>query len=81
MSKTLRNTVMICLLTAMGFTAKAQVFMTDADEGYREPADPNVFVNMPSDFGMGTDSYIPIGDGALLLAALGGAYLLGRKKK
>ena len=26
-------------------------------------------------------NYIPLGDGALLLAALGGAYLLNRKRK
>ena len=76
-----RRVVAVLLFMGMAFTAKAQVFMMDGDENYREPEDPAVFVNLPSNFGMGTDYYLPIGDGMLLLAALGGAYLVGKSKK
>ena len=76
-----RRVVAILLFMGMAFTAKAQVFMMDADENYRDPEDPQVFVGLPSNFGMGTDYYLPVGDGIMLLAALGGAYLLGKRKR
>lgn len=76
-----RRVVAILLFMGMAFTAKAQVFMMDGDENYREPEDPAVFVNLPSNYGMGTDYYLPVGDGIVLLAALGGAYLLRKSKK
>ena len=76
-----RRVVAILLFVAMAFTAKAQVFMMDADENYRDPEDPQVFAGLPSNFGMGTDYYLPVGDGIMLLAALGGAYLLGKRKR
>lgn len=75
-----RRVVAILLFMAMAFTAKAQIFMMDGDENYREPEDPAVFVNLPSNYGEGTDWYTPLGDGIMLLAALGGAYLLGKRK-
>ena len=76
-----RRVVAILLFMGMAFTAKAQVFMMDADENYRDPEDPQVFAGLPSNFGMGTDYYLPVGDGIVLLAALGGAYLLGKRKR
>ena len=76
-----RRVVAVLLFMGMAFTAKAQVFMMDGDENYREPEDPAVFVNLPSNYGMGTDYYLPVGDGIVLLAALGGAYLLRKSKK
>ena len=79
--QTTRRIVAILLFMAMAFTAKAQVFMMDGDENYREPEDPAVFVNLPSNYGMGTDYYLPVGDGIMLLTALCGAYLLNKKTK
>ena len=76
-----RRVVAILLFMGMAFTAKAQVFMMDADDNYREPEDPAVFVNLPSNYGMGTDYYLPVGDGMLLLTALCGAYLLNKRTK
>lgn len=76
-----RRVVAILLFAAMAFTAKAQVFMMDGDENYREPEDPQVFVGLPQNFGLGVDWYTPVGDGIMLLAALGGAYLLGKRKR
>ena len=76
-----RRVVAILLFVAMAITAKAQVFMMDADENYRDPEDPQVFAGLPSNFGMGTDYYLPVGDGIMLLAALGGAYLFGKRKR
>ena len=76
-----RRVVAILLFVAMAFTAKAQVFMMDADENYRDPEDPQVFAGLPSNFGMGTDYYLPVGDGIVLLTALCGAYLLNKRTK
>ena len=76
-----RRVVAILLFVAMAITAKAQVFMMDADDNYREPEDPQVFVGLPSNFGMGTDYYLPVGDGIVLLTALCGAYLLNKRTK
>lgn len=70
----------IVLLLVMSLPMNAQVFMMDGDENYREPEDPAVFINLPSDYGLGTDWYAPVGNGVLLLTALGGAYLIGKRK-
>ena len=76
-----RKVVAILLFLAMSLTMKAQVFMMDGDENYRDPEDPQVFAGLPNNFGSGYDYYMPVGDGIMLLAALGGAYLLGKRKK
>ena len=76
-----RKVVAILLFLAMSLTMKAQVFMMDGDENYRDPEDPQVFAGLPNNLGSGNDYYMPVGDGIMLLAALGGAYLLGKRKK
>ena len=76
-----RRALALLLMMAMAFTAKAQVFMMDGDENYREPEDPAVFINLPENYGLGVDWYTPTGSGIVLLAALGGAYLVGKRKK
>ena len=40
-----------------------------------------VFINLPQGYGLGGDWYTPVGDGIAVLAALGGAYLLGKRRK
>ena len=74
------RTIVVLLFMAMASMAKAQVFMMDGDENYREPEDPQVFINLPQGYGLGVDWYTPVGDGIAVLAALGGAYLLRKKK-
>lgn len=76
-----RRALALVLMMAMAMTAKAQVFMMDGDENYREPEDPQVFINLPQGYGLGVDWYTPVGDGIAVLAALGGAYLLGKRRK
>ena len=75
-----RRVIVLLLFMTMSLTMKAQVFMMDGDENYRDPEDPQVFAGLPEDFGAGVDWYTPVGDGLLLLAALGGAYLSGKRK-
>ena len=74
-----RKVVAILLFLAMSLTMKAQVFMMDGDENYRDPEDPQVFAGLPNNFGSGYDYYMPVGNGILLLAALGGFYLIRKK--
>lgn len=68
---------------AMAVSAKAQIFIQDNEAGSRADSDPDLGINMPPDFGEGSEGngYSPIGGGAVLLAALGGAYLLGKRNK
>ena len=79
MQKT-RRAIVLLLFMVMSLTMKAQVFMIDGDENYRDPEDPAVFVQLPADYGSGTDYYTPIGNGLMLLTALGGAYLLKKER-
>lgn len=76
-----RRVVAVILFMAMSLTMKAQVFMLDGDENYREPENPQVFAGLPENYGLGVDWYTPVGDGIILLAALGGAYLIGKKRQ
>lgn len=76
-----RRVIVLFLFMTMSLTMKAQVFMMDGDENYREPENPQVFAGLPENYGLGVDWYTPVGDGILLFAALGGAYLLNKRKK
>lgn len=75
-----RRVIVLLLFMVMSLTMKAQVFMIDGDENYREPENPQVFAGLPEDYGLGVDWYTPVGDGIMLLAVMGGAYLLKKKK-
>ena len=80
----MKKTVLtIAIVLGMAMGASAQVFMLDADNDQREQIEPGFNINNPNGFGQGTDfyEYTPVGSGALLLAALGGAYLIGKKKQ
>lgn len=74
-----RRVIVLLLFMTMSLTMKAQVFMMDGDENYREPENPQVFAGLPADYGAGYDYYAPVGDGIMLLAALGGIYMLAKK--
>lgn len=75
-----RRVIVLLLFVTMSLTMKAQVFMMDGDENYREPENPQVFAGLPADYGVGYDYYAPVGDGLLLFAALGGAYFVRKRK-
>lgn len=63
------------------FSSNAQVFLIDDDIDNPRVPDVEFNINNPGIHGSGEDWYLPVGDGVLLLAALGGAYLFGKKKK
>ena len=76
-----RRVVAILLFITLSLTMKAQVFMMDGDENYRDPEDPQLFAGLPENFGLGVDWYTPTGSGVFVLAAMGGVYLLKKRKK
>ena len=63
----------------MAVSAKAQIFIQDGESNNRADAEPGLGIDLPG-YGEGTDYYVPTGAGAFLLAALGGFYLLGKRK-
>ena len=77
---------LISILMALNVPASAQVFFLEEDLSREtieiEELDNDVFNNIP---GHGepndTPGYVPLGSGALLLAAFGGVYLFGKKRK
>ena len=71
----------LLLILSFNFVSNAQIFLIDDEiDNPRIPSD-EFNIDNPGWHGSGEDWYTPIGDGALLLAALGGAYLVGKKKK
>jgi len=79
--KKIVSIVIVILLTLMTNTAHSQIFLMDFDQGEnpREPCE-DMWLVIPIE-GLEGDQYVPIGDSILLLASLGGAYLLTKKKK
>ena len=71
----------LILILSFSLMSNAQVFLLD-DE-IDNPRNPNDEFNIdnPGWHGSGEDWYTPVGSGVLLLAALGGAYLIGKKKQ
>ena len=70
---------MAMMLTA---SASAQVFVLTENDNDRDGSEtPEFNINNPDMHNSGQDYYTPVGSGALLLAGLAGAYLLGKKKE
>ena len=76
-----RRVIVLLLFMIISLTMKAQVFMMDGDENYREPENPQVFAGLPENYGLAVDWYTPVGDGIIVLSVLGGAYLLRKRKE
>lgn len=76
-----RIIIALFLFMSMALTSRAQIFLSDDEESSRSPEATTTFIDMPNAFGMGTDYYIPTGSGVVLLAAMGGAYLLKKREK
>lgn len=79
------NRKFVVLLTAlllMVGSSKAQVFIADDEfEGMMRKQDPEFTLFVPHLATDADQSYTPVGSGVLLLAGLGGAYLLTKRKK
>ena len=71
----------IVLILTLTLTSRAQIFLQDGETDDRATADPGLYVDLPNGYGYGVDWYTPTGSGVLLLTALGGAYLLNKRKK
>ena len=76
-----KKLLIFTLFVTLAAPLRAQVFMMDGEGNYREPEDPEVFAGLPENYGLGVDWYTPVGDGFLLLSAMGGAFLLTKKKR
>lgn len=81
----MKNTIkrfiaVIGLLLVMTSPVQAQVFIMDEDvDGNIRLSESEFTVPVPYQ-GTDWDEYLPLGDGVLLLTALGGAYLLRKRK-
>ena len=81
MKKTLKILTLILLLAT---SARAQIYTGEGEGNNRlEGLEPSngLYIDNPNGYGYGTDYYTPLGEGLLLLSALGGAYLLNKRKK
>lgn len=65
----------------MAVSAKAQIFLEESSSSSRSytenPSDVGIMPNHGVEFDQA--NYVPAGSGILMLAALGGAYLLGKR--
>ncbi len=62
--------------------AKAQIYLGDDDWGNgRDPVDPAVGALIPEQDVIYDQYYAPVGEGLVLLAGFGFAYLLGKRRK
>jgi len=77
-----KKTVILALALLLATAAKAQIYVTEGDDNMRPTgeAPSAIWPNLPNDTEQGYDGYTPIGSGILLLAALGGAYLIRKRK-
>ena len=77
-------TVMAAMLLLAG-SLKAQIFIFDDDESSLRDVSSAEEVSLIIPIEGSTDDqygeYVPVGSGALLLAGLAGAYLIGKKKE
>lgn len=85
----IKKTIIIIasLLLLSGGSVKAQAFIMDDDEAFSLNRDGEgssavggLFPNTPTQ-DVTTDQYAPLGGGTLALGLLGGAYLLGKRRR
>ncbi len=81
--KIIKNIILAALLLTLALPLRAQVFITEGD--YENPRDgvetqwgyiPEQWVTNDQ-----ANDYAPLGEGLMLLTALGGAYLTGKRKQ
>jgi hypothetical protein len=73
-------TIVIALMLS-SIPAMAQIFMSDEDLQNNRVGSTHLGVDLPGTYNSGEDWYAPVGSGAVLLAGLAGAYLLGKRHK
>ena len=73
-------TIVIALMLS-GIPAMAQIFISDEDFQNSRVGTTNLGMDLPGTYNSGEDWYAPVGSGAVLLAGLAGAYLLGKRHK
>ena len=76
-----RKILILTLGLILAVSAKAQIFVMEDEANNRTvTADPSYWPDVPSNENQGHDDYVPVGTGIFLLTALGGAYLLKKKR-
>ena len=78
--------LVLAIVFTMCFGVKAQHGNSDAFfnnwESDNRTGEENAFsMGLPGDHGLTADSYAPLGSGLLILSALGGGYLIAKKRK
>ena len=73
-------TIVIALMLS-SIPAMAQIFMSDEDLQNNRVGSTHLGMDLPGTYNSGEDWYAPVGSGAVLLAGLAGAYLLGKRHK
>ena len=78
--------LVLAIVFTMCFGVKAQHGNTDAffnnrGSDNRTGGENASIMGLPSDHGLTSDAYAPLGSGLLILSALGGGYLIAKKKK
>lgn len=73
-------TIVIALMLSC-IPAMAQIFISDEDFQNSRVGSTHLGMDLPGTYNSGEDWYAPVGSGAVLLAGLAGAYLLGKRHK
>ena len=84
MKKMRKHIALTLLLLALSMGAQAQIYVGEGEENeFRNTTGENGLWNNTIIHGSEHDqtNWVPLGDGILLLTALGGVYLLGKRKK
>ena len=74
----------LALVLGTTMTVNAQIFLDDEDMNVRDGEHGNMDIgNIIPQHGVDWDQadYTPVGEGIVLLSVLGGAYLLGKRRK
>lgn len=83
--KNMKRIVLLFMIMVMNIVASAQVFIMDDDEfnrGGLNGSDISLIVPLQDvTYDQYEHEYTPLADGLGLLIGLGGAYLLGKKRK
>ena len=78
--------LVLAIVFTMGFGVKAQhgnrdAFFNNWENDNRTGGENALSMSLPGDHGLTGDAPAPLGSGLLILSALGGGYLIAKKKK
>ncbi|MBR3710515.1 MAG: hypothetical protein IKM99_06080 [Bacteroidales bacterium] len=75
-----KKILLLGILVSFSLSCHSQIIYIEGEDANMRKGTSSIDINNPWGHGLGSDVYVPLGNGALLLSSLGILYLLKKRK-